>query len=110
MKEESGKYIGPSDIKIEDGKMTPEVLLSLGRLGDPQLSPDGKTILYGVTYTSIPDNRSVRNLFLCDVDGSGKVQLTRSGKSISNARFAPDGKAIFYLKGGQLYKPTEGFR
>ena len=30
-------YIGPSDIRIENGKMTPEVLLSLGRLGDPQL-------------------------------------------------------------------------
>ena len=25
-------YIGPSDIKIEDGRMTPEALLSLGRL------------------------------------------------------------------------------
>ena len=33
-------YIGPSDIMVEDGKMTPEVLLSLGRLSDPQLSPD----------------------------------------------------------------------
>ena len=104
MKKEAGKYIGPSDIKIEDGRMTPEVLLSLGRLSDPQLSPDGKTILYGVSYTSIAENRSVRNLFLCNVDGSGKSQLTRSGKSLSNARFSPDGSHIFYLKGGQIYK------
>ena len=44
MKPQEG-YIGPSDIRIEDGRMTPEVLLSLGRLSDPQLSPDGKTIL-----------------------------------------------------------------
>ena len=48
-------YIGPSDIEIQDGRMTPEVLLSLGRLSDPQLSPDGKTILYGVSYTSIAE-------------------------------------------------------
>ena len=54
MKQDSGKYVGPSDIRIEDGKMTPEVLLSLGRLSDPQLSPDGETILYGVSYQSIP--------------------------------------------------------
>ena len=27
-------YIGPSDPKIENGKMTPEVLLSFGRLSD----------------------------------------------------------------------------
>jgi dipeptidyl aminopeptidase/acylaminoacyl peptidase len=104
MKKEAGKYIGPSDIKVEDGRMTPEVLLSLGRLSDPQLSPDGKTILFGVSYTSIPDNRSVRNLFLCNVDGTGRLQLTRSGKSISNARFTPDGNHIFFLKGGQMYK------
>ena len=104
MKQDSGKYVGPSDIRIEDGKMTPEVLLALGRLSDPQLSPDGETILYGVSYQSIPENRAVRNLFLCNIDGSGKVQLTRSGKSISNARFSPDGQYIFYLKGGQIWK------
>ena len=101
---DSAKYIGPSDIRIEDGRMTPEVLLSLGRLSDPQLSPDGKTILYGVSYQSIPENRAVRNLFLCNTDGSGKAQLTRSGKSISNARFSPDGTHIYYLQGGQIYK------
>ena len=35
-------YIGPANLTIQDGKMTPEVLLSLGRLSDAQLSPDGK--------------------------------------------------------------------
>ena len=91
-------YIGPSDIRIENGKMTPEVLLSLGRLGDPQLSPDGQFILYGVSYTSIADNRSCRNLFLCKADGSDKVQLTRSGKSISNGRWSADGKAANWAR------------
>ena len=71
-KEDSG-YVGPSDIQIEDGVMTPEALLALGRLSDPQLSPDGSRILYGVSYTSVPDNRSCRNLFLCKLDGSDKL-------------------------------------
>ena len=97
-------YIGPSDIRIEDGRMTPEVLLSFGRLSDPQLSPDGTTILYGVSYTSLEDNRSCRNLFICKSDGSGKIQLTRDGKSISGARWSLDGKAIFFLQGGQIWK------
>jgi len=104
-------YIGPSDIKVEDGRMTPEVLLSLGRLSDPQLSPDGRWVLYGVSYTSIEENRSCRNLFLGEVtrneDGSlsfgGKIQLTADGKSINNARWSLDGKSIYYLQGGQLY-------
>ena len=41
-------FVGRSEIEIVDGKMTPEVLLSYGRLSDPQVSPDGQHILYGV--------------------------------------------------------------
>ena len=103
MKPQEG-YIGPSALKVEDGHMTPELLLSLGRLSDPQLSPDGKTILYGVSYTDIAANRSVRNLFTIPVEGGEPMQLTMDGKSLSSARWALDGQAIFYLQGGQLYK------
>ncbi|MBQ2108605.1 MAG: peptidase S9, partial [Bacteroidales bacterium] len=103
-KEEAGAgYIGPSDIKVEDGRMTPEVMLSLGRLSDPQLSPDGEKILYGVSYTSIAENRSCRNLFTCNLDGTGKNQLTTDGKSINAAKWAKDGHSIYFLQGGQLY-------
>lgn len=102
-KNESG-YIAPADVRIENGAMTPETLLSLGRLSDPQMSPDGTKILYGVSYTSISDNRACRNLFVCNTDGSGKVQLTRYARSVSAARWSEDGKSIFFLQGGQLWK------
>jgi len=102
-KEESG-YIGPSQITIENGVMTPETLLAFGRLSDPRMSPDGKTILYGVSYTSIEKNKSCRNLFVCDPDGSNKRQLTRYAKSVSAAKWSKDGSSIFFLQGGQLYK------
>ena len=49
-------YIGPSDISVEGGVMTPEIMLNLGRLSDPQLSPDGTKILYG-------DQRALLTLF-----------------------------------------------
>ena len=102
MKPQQG-YIGPSAIEITDGHMTPEVLLSLGRLSDPQLSPDGKTILYGVSYTSIAENRSVRNLFTIPVEGGDPTPLTMDGKSISGARWSKDGNSIWFLQGGQLF-------
>lgn len=100
---ESG-YVGVSDIQIENGVMTPETLLALGRLSDPQLSPDGSKILYGVSYNSVADNRSCRNLFICNVDGSGRTQLTRYARSVSNARWSNDGSEIYFLQGGQLWK------
>ena len=108
MKPKEG-YIGPSSLHVEDGRMTPELLLSLGRLSDPRLSPDGKTILYGVSYTSIAENRSVRNLFTVPVEGGKPTQLTMDGTSISSARWSADGKAVFFLQGSQLYKaPYKG--
>ena len=96
-------YIGESDIVIENGQMTPEALLALGRLSDPQLSPDGEYILYGVSYTSIKDNRSCRNLFICRKDGSDRQQITKSGKSISNARWINEGKGLAFIMGGQIW-------
>lgn len=96
-------FIGKSDIVVENGHMTPEVLLAFGRLSDPQVSPDGKHILYGVSYTSVEENRSVRNLYICNLDGSDNQLLTQSGKSIVNARWSSDGKHIVYIKGGQIW-------
>ena len=96
-------YIGRSGMAIEDGKMSPEALLAFGKMSDPQVSPDGKHILYGVSYTSVEQNRSVRNLFICDLNGENNQQLTTSGKSISNARWSNDGKKIVFLYGGQIW-------
>lgn len=104
--ENNKSYIGPSEIKVEDGKMSPEALLALGRLSDPQLSPDGNKILYGVSYNSVEENRSCRNLFIINIDGTDKKQLTRSGASISNARWIDGGKGIAYIMGGQIYKAS----
>ena len=100
---QKGDFIGKSDIVVENGHMTPEVLLALGRLSDPQMSPDGKHILYGVSYTSVEENRSVRNLYICDLEGSDNQLITKSGKSIVNARWSSDGKHIAYIKGGQIW-------
>ena len=96
-------YIGKSCISIEDGRMTPEALLALGRLSDPQISPDGNHILYGVSYTSTQENRSVRNLFICGTDGSDCQQITMSGKSLANARWSNDGSEIYFLMQGQIW-------
>ena len=99
---DSEGFIGKSEIAIKDGHMTPEALLAFGRLSDPQVSPDGEYIMYGVSYTSVEENRSVRNLYICKLDGSDNQMITKSGKSISNARWSADGKHIAFMVGGQI--------
>lgn len=89
--------VGRHDIKLESEIMTPEVLWSFGRLGDIQVSPDGKQILYGVSYYSKDMNRSNRELFVMDIDGKNQKQITHTGFGEYNAVWRPDGKKIGFI-------------
>jgi len=86
-----------NQLTLDSDIMTPEVLWSFGRLGDVQVSPSGDKILYGVSYYSIEQNSSNRELCLMNADGSGKVQLTETPENESNAIWHPDGERIVYL-------------
>ena len=103
MKENKEAFIGKPEIEIKDGVFTPEAMLAMGRLSDPQVSPDGTKILYGVSYTSIDRNRSCNNLYICNIDGSSVQRLTAEGKSFSNARWSADGESIAFIQGGQIW-------
>ena len=89
--------------KVKTDHFTPEVMRLMGKVSDPQPSPDGSKILYGVTYTSIEKNRDCRQLFVMDADGGNPVQITKSPTSISNARWIEGGERIAYLTKGQMY-------
>ncbi|HBO75842.1 MAG TPA: peptidase S9 [Marinilabiliales bacterium] len=89
--------IQKSELKLTSDLMTPEVLWSFGRISDVQVSPDGKQILYGVTYPSIAQNKSNRELFVMNADGSNKMQITKTPFSEFNAVWNNVGDRILYL-------------
>lgn len=99
----SEKVIEKESITIEDGKFTPEILWQMGQVSDPQVSPDGTKILYGVTYTDIALDKKCRQLYVMNIDGSDNHQLFSATKSISNARWIDGGNKIAYLQGGQIH-------
>jgi dipeptidyl aminopeptidase/acylaminoacyl peptidase len=80
-KEESKVNIGRSDIRIEDGQFTPEVLWSLGRIGGVTTSPDGTKIAYQVSYYSVEENASHTVIYVMDDEGGNVKLLTRSAAS-----------------------------
>ena len=97
--------ITKTEIQVENGKLTPEIMHRLGKVGDPQLSPNYGKILYGVSYTSIEQNKGNRELFLMNADGTENVKLTNTPKSESNARWM-NYSQIIYMRGGKLYTAT----
>jgi dipeptidyl aminopeptidase/acylaminoacyl peptidase len=90
-------------LKIENGRLSAETMLSLGQVGGVEVSPDGKTILYGVTYTDISLNKKNRELFTVSLDGSNKKQITSTASSEAEAQWIADGKKIAFLCEGQIW-------
>lgn len=77
--------------------MTAETLWEFGRVSDVRISPDGKTILFGITYFDIDANRGTRNLYTMPVSGGKPTQITNTTINEFNALWRPDGKKIGFL-------------
>lgn len=98
------EIIGKHTVNIKDGLMTPEILWSFGRIGNVQVSPDETKILYSVSYYSIPQNKSNSELFVMNVDGSDKKQITKTAVKETAAKWMNDSKTIVFLsnEGGSM--------
>ncbi len=77
--------------------LTPEKLMSLKRLSDTQLSPDGKFLLMTITTPDLNENSGSSDLYLISVTGGEMKRLTYSGKHNSNGFWAPDSKKICFI-------------
>ncbi|MDH6343578.1 dipeptidyl aminopeptidase/acylaminoacyl peptidase [Parabacteroides sp. PFB2-12] len=95
--------IGRTEMTIPNGRLTPEVLYSMARVSGGQVSPDGKRVLYGVSFQSIEQNKGNRELFVVDIDGKNKQQITHTPQSENNEVWINGGKQIAFLTGGQIW-------
>src|SRR3977135_927952 len=71
--------------------MTLVDLLNVPSLTDPQLSPDGRQILYVFARAHWTAKRRIGQVGRANADGSGTVQLTTSANDASSPRWSPDG-------------------
>ena len=78
-------------------------MLAQKRVGDPQLSPDGRTIAFTIGVVNKAENRTLTQIYTINVDGSNQKQLTSGDRSNSSPRWSPDGKHIAYTSGGQIW-------
>ncbi|MCJ7628633.1 MAG: hypothetical protein MUO50_09620, partial [Longimicrobiales bacterium] len=72
-------------------------LWEMDRISDPQLSPDGEWVVFGISSLDPEANRRRSDLWVVGVNGSGLRRLTTHPAAEFNARWAPDGSGIFFL-------------
>jgi dipeptidyl aminopeptidase/acylaminoacyl peptidase len=78
--------------------ITPEDYFSFKFIGDPHISPDGKSITYVLTVIDQKKNRRESSVWLVALDGSaGPRRLTMEGFSSNSPRWSADGKTLAVL-------------
>jgi dipeptidyl aminopeptidase/acylaminoacyl peptidase len=73
-----------------------ETLLKMQRIGDPVLSPDGKTVAFTVTTVDFEKNTKPTQIYVVSVVGGLPRQLTREGSVNQDPRWSPDSKQIYF--------------
>jgi dipeptidyl aminopeptidase/acylaminoacyl peptidase len=77
-------------------------LLNVPRLSEPQLSPDGREIVYTRADADWKSGRRVSHVWRARLDGGEPVQLTSGADGENGPRWSPDGKTIaFAAKRGE---------
>ena len=78
---------------------SPDDLVRLARVSDPQVSPDGKQVVFALRETDIEANRGKVDLWLLNLTEDRPVsrRLTQHPASDSSGRWAPDGRGIYFL-------------
>ncbi|MEO5896122.1 MAG: S9 family peptidase, partial [Vicinamibacterales bacterium] len=77
--------------------MTVEDLIATPRVSGPQLSPDGKTVLFVRTTTEPKAGRRNADIYRVSVDGSEPKALFAGDKNENTPRWSADGRKVAFL-------------
>ena len=96
--------IGKNNIQLSSDLMTPEALWAMGRIGTAASSPDGKQVVYQVSYYSVKLNKSHTVLYIQPAkSGQKPTLLTTDDKSESDPTWIANGTRIAFLRNGQIW-------
>src|SRR6478672_10303220 len=83
--------------------MTFDDFAAMKAVSDPQLSPDGKTVLYAVRTTDVNANRRSTTTYAVALGGGSARAFPDDTVHAAEARWSPDGRRVAYTAGGQLW-------
>jgi dipeptidyl aminopeptidase/acylaminoacyl peptidase len=107
--------VATADESAAQQTLSAERMWELARLGEADISPDGKLAVTTVTRFDIEENRGTTHLWLFTLADGSSRPLTGGKSSASSPRFSPDGKYVAFVskrdddKAAQIYLiPIDG--
>jgi len=86
-----------SSAQEANDRLTPLDVFSVQVAVDPQISPDGRRIVYVRQSADLSSDRRVSNLWIVNFDGSEHRPLTTGTYSDSSPRWSPDGTRLAFI-------------
>jgi len=83
--------------QAQSKRLTVNDVFNLEVVNDPQISPDGKRIVYVRQFADIMADRRVSNIWIVNADGTDHRPLTTGNYGDSSPRWSPDGKQLAYI-------------
>ena len=77
--------------------LTVDDYFAIERLSSPRLSPDGESVAYTVTSTSLDRNASESRIWTVPISGGEPLAMTAAASSASQPRWSPDGEYLSFL-------------
>ena len=74
-----------------------QTMLSLSRVSEPALSPDGKQVAFTVQTVDLDKNIKPKQIYVVPVSGGSPLQLTRDGNDNERPRWSADSKKIYFI-------------
>ncbi|MCK4579533.1 MAG: S9 family peptidase [Candidatus Marinimicrobia bacterium] len=79
-------------------------------VGNPQLSPDGKTIAFTLKSRDLANSKEKTQIWLMNTRGKKLRQLTHGEESASRPRWHPSGKYLMYVAEDSVIEQSQAFQ
>jgi Tol biopolymer transport system component len=74
-----------------------EMMLQIGRISEPVLSPDGKLVAFTVQTIDLEKNTKPKQIYTVGLSGGSPRLITSEGADNERPRWSPDSKQIYFV-------------